>query len=301
MDRAAESFRSDLLARGLLVETKVDGLYGRSAAYERLIDALDRLIVESAVDQRTISLRFPPIVARAVLERSGYVSSFPNLMGSVHTFIGDDKGHVELRELAESGDNYSHLLEPVEVALSSAVCHPLYAMCAGVLPEGGSRYEVYGWCFRHEPSLDPMRMQAFRMQEFVYLGDSEAALDFRDRWLNHGSDLLRGLGLEVSTVVANDPFFGRAGKVLAHGQLDEVLKYEITTTLDSYDSPTAIASSNLHRDHFGRPFGIETASGGVAESACFAFGVDRIALSLFNTHGYDTDRWPSSVRNRLWS
>jgi seryl-tRNA synthetase len=47
-----------------------------------------------------------------------------------------------------------------------------------------------------------MRMQAFRMQEFVYLGDSEAALDFRDRWLNHGSDLLRGLGLEVSTMAS---------------------------------------------------------------------------------------------------
>ena len=301
MDRAAESFRSELLARGLLIETKVDGLYGRSAPYERVIDALDRLIVQSDVDQQTISLRFPPIVPRAELERNGYISSFPNLIGSVHTFTGGDEEHAELRELAEYGRNYAHLLQPAEVALCSSVCHPLYAMCAGVLPEGGSRYEVYGWCFRHEPSLDPIRMQAFRMHEFVYLGDSEVAHEFRDRWLEHGCDILRGLGLEVGTVVANDPFFGRAGRVLAHNQLDDVLKYEIITTLDSYETPTAIASSNLHRDHFGRPFGIQTASGEVAESACFGFGVDRIALSLFSTHGYDPDRWPSSVRNQFWS
>ena len=82
----------------------------------------------------------------------------------------------------------------------------------------------------------------------------------RDRWLALGLDVLGGLGLAVHSVVANDPFFGRIGRILASNQRDETLKYEIVTPIHSAEAPTAIASANCHLDHFGDPFGIETAA-----------------------------------------
>jgi seryl-tRNA synthetase len=138
------------------------------------------------------------------------------------------------------------------------------------------------------------------MHELVYVGDAARASEHRDRWLQLGVEILGSLGLEVETVVANDPFFGRVGRILADNQRAETLKYEIVTQIDSVDRPTAIGSSNCHLDHFGQPFGIVTADGEVAHSCCFGFGLDRIALALLRTHGMHPGDWPVAARDRLW-
>ena len=110
------------------------------------------------------------------------------------------------------------------------------------------------------------RMQSFRQHDLVYVGDAERARDNRDRWLQLGAEILESLGLAVEIVVANDPFFGRVGRILAESQRSETLKFEIVTPIHSAEHQTAIASANCHLDHFGAPFGIVTAEGEVAHS-----------------------------------
>jgi seryl-tRNA synthetase len=294
------TLRDELLAAGLLIDTGVDGLYGRTGAYEAIVEGLERWIIAKAIDQPVETVRFPPVMARKVFDETDYLRSFPDLMGSVHTFRGNDRDHAKLVALWESGGDWQAALVPAEVVLCSATCHPLYPLCTGRLVEGGRRFDVSGYCFRCEPSLDPARMQAFRMHEYVYVGDPDEAEAHRDRGLERGLELLSGLGLEVSAVPANDPFFGRVGKMLSANQLDEVLKMEIVTPVNSVEAPTAIMSANCHRDHFGVPFSIETADGSVAHSACVAFGVDRVTLALLRTHGVDPGKWPAAVRTQLW-
>jgi hypothetical protein len=34
-------------------------------------------------------------------------------------------------------------------------------------------------------------------------------------------------------------------------------------------------------------------------TGCVAFGMDRLALALFATHGLDTESWPAGVRAAL--
>jgi seryl-tRNA synthetase len=295
------AFRSELFGARLLFDTGVDGLYAKSSVYEGIVGALDRLITSSMVDQPAEVLSFPPVLARWVFDKTDYLKSFPDLMGSVHTFRGTDRQHAELISLAESGGDWPRCLVPAEVVLCSATCHPVYPLCSGRLPDGGRRFEVNGYCFRCEPSIDPTRMQAFRMHEYVYVGDPDRAQLHRDGGLERGLDLLGRLGLDVDAVPANDPFFGRLGTMLATNQLDEALKMEIVSPVCSTERPTAIMSANCHRDHFGVPFGITDASGGTAHSACVAFGVDRVTLALLKTHGLDPMSWPSSVRDMLWS
>lgn len=297
---AYDQFRKELFAQGLLYETGIDGLYGRSGAYQAIVDGLDRQVNAWASQLGAQPLHFPPIVARSTFARTNYLESFPDLMGSVHVFRGGNREHAELLRRVEAEGDWPALLEPAEVVLCSASCHVVYPLCTGTLPEGGRRFEVNSYCFRHEPSVDPARMQAFGMHEVVYVGTPEEAERHRDTGLEWGLDLLRGLGLEMSAVVANDPFFGRLGTALATGQLEEELKMEGTTPICSTERPTAIMSANCHRDHFGVPFEIRTADGGVAHSACVAFGVDRITLALLHRHGMDTAKWPAPVRQRLW-
>jgi seryl-tRNA synthetase len=295
------AFRAELFAAGLLFDTGVDGVYAKSSVYESIVAALDRLITSSMVDQPAEVLSFPPVLARWVFDKTDYLKSFPDLMGSVHTFRGTDRQHAELISRAESGGDWPACLVPAEVVLCSATCHPVYPLCSGSLPEGGRRFEVNGYCFRCEPSVDPTRMQAFRMHEYVYVGEPDRAQLHRDGGLDRGLELLGRLGLEVEAVPANDPFFGRLGTMLATNQLDEALKMEIVTPVCSKERPTAIMSANCHRDHFGVPFGITDASGGTAHSACVAFGVDRVTLALLKSHGIDPTSWPPGVRGLLWA
>jgi seryl-tRNA synthetase len=293
-------FRDELVGAGILVPTGTDGLYGRSALYESVVASVDRLAIATAASEGSLSYRFPPVMPRLVLERTGYLSSFPDLIGTVSTFGGDDNDHKRLIEVAQAGDDWTSMLEDASVSLCPAVCHPLYPTLSGSLPDGGRRYDVAGWCYRHEPSDDPARMQSFRQHDLVYVGDAVRAVEHRDRWLQLGYDIFVELGLDVEIVVANDAFFGRAGRILASSQRSETLKYEIVTPINSSDHPTAIASSNSHLDHFGQPFGIVTADGLVAHSCCFGFGLDRITLALLKTHGLRVEDWPQAVRERLW-
>src|SRR5580698_10043943 len=197
------AFRSELFGARLLFDTGVDGVYAKSSVYEGIVQALDRLITSSMVDQPAEVLSFPPVLARWVFDKTDYLKSFPDLMGSVHTFRGTDRQHAELISLAESGGDWPSRLVPAEVVLCSATCHPVYPLCSGTLPEGGRRFEVNGYCFRCEPSIDPSRMQAFRMHEYVYVGDPDHAQTHRDEGLERGLALLGELGLEVEAVPAH--------------------------------------------------------------------------------------------------
>jgi len=237
-------FRSALIDAELLVPTGVDGLYGRSGAFEDIIDGIDRVVVSAGAGDDATRLRFPPLMPRAVFERTDYLASFPNLAGSVHTFTGGDAEHAALLAQHERGEDWTTSLHPAGVVLQPAACHPLYPLNTGRLPEAGRLYDVYGYCFRHEPSPDPARMQAFHMHELVFVGTPDDAMAHRDAGLGRGLQLLRDLGLEMDAVPANDPFFGRLGTMLAANQLEDALKLEGVTPICSVEKPTAIMSGN---------------------------------------------------------
>ena len=143
-------------------------------------------------------------------------------------------------------------------------------------------------------------MQLFRMREYVRFGTPEQVTEFRATWLERGQEMMASLGVPLNLDVANDPFFGRAGRMLANNQRDQRLKFELLIPIESEEKPTACLSFNYHQDHFGTTWGIQTSAGETAHTACVGFGMERVALALFKHHGYDVERWPASVRNVLW-
>ena len=142
-------------------------------------------------------------------------------------------------------------------------------------------------------------MQMFRMHEHVRASEPESVRAWRQDWIARAERLTGMLGLQVSLQVASDEFFGRTGKLLAVSQRDQRLKLEIVAPIGSTDRGTAILSLNYHQDHFGHLFGIHTADGAVAHTACVGFGLERCALALYRRHGFNRVTWPSSVREAL--
>ncbi len=291
-----QQFRDLVFGSGLLTRTAEPGVYGRSATYEAVVLGVSALAHGLAPDESTTCTYFPPVISRGNFEATDYHRSFPNLMGSIQSFEGGDRGHRAQHAAIEAGGDWTAGLSDIGLTLCSAACHSLYPALAGTKLDDRVLLECESYCFRHEPSDDPARMQAFRMHEHVCLGSAADARSFRDRTLTEVRDLLSGLGLQVEIVPANDPFFGRAGQLLATGQLAATLKLEVVAPVVG---PTAIASGNCHETHFGDAFGIVGPDGAPAHSACVGFGLDRITLALVRAHGADVTTWPNWLRSRL--
>jgi seryl-tRNA synthetase len=272
------------------------GVQARTAVFEQVIEGLSGFITHCREPETEIFL-FPPVMSRALLERSGYLKSFPHLLGCVSCLHGteaDVRARVERPDWAEG-------LSAIELVLSPAACYPVYPLAAqrGPLPGPGLLFDVASWCFRREATHELDRMQAFRMREFVCMGTAEQILEFRARWLARAAELAKLLGLPHHVAPASDPFFGRAGRIAAISQLEQSLKFEWLIPVLSEEHPTACMSFNYHRDHFGTTWNLRTAAGETAHTGCVAFGMDRLALALFATHGLDPRAWPPIVRESL--
>jgi seryl-tRNA synthetase len=293
---------SDLLGAGLLLETGVPGVYGHGYAFERVRDRLDRRLSAEAEARGAIKLRFPPVLPRKDVESSGYVGNFPHLVGSIFSFEGSERDAAAQAQRASAHEDWSEFQEQTDLALLPAACYPIYPAVArrGRLEPGGVFVDAGGsWVFRHEPSNDPARRQMFHQHELVRIGEPEAVMEWRSEWADLGLTLLRGFGLEAEVDAANDPFFGRRGRILAANQLADNLKLELLIQIAGPE-PTACASFNSHQDHFGSTWGIELSDGSTAHTACLGFGHERIVLALMHTHGLDPQKWPESVRTELW-
>jgi seryl-tRNA synthetase len=188
------------------------------------------------------------------------------------------------------------------VVLTPAACYPIYPVMArrGALPADGRTVDVLSYCFRHEPSLDPGRMQMFRQREYVRLGSAEQVMAFRQMWIDRGSLLVTLLQLPVEVDLANDPFFGRGGKIVADSQRAQALKFELLIPIADPRGKTACLSFNYHMEHFGAIWKIACEDGAVAHTGCVGFGMERITLALFRHHGLDVNDWPADVRALLW-
>jgi seryl-tRNA synthetase len=295
-------FLADLIGHGLLIESGVPGVYGHGAGFEDVRSRLDERLSAEAGARGAERLRFPPVLPRRQLESSGYLASFPHLAGSVYAFDGDERQAATQSERAARHEDWGEFQEMTELTLMPAACYPVYPAIAarGRLPPGGAFVDAGGaWVFRHEPSHDPMRRQIFHQHELVRIAEPDRVLAWRDEWAQRGLELLRALGLAAQLDTANDPFFGRRGRMLASNQRDERLKLEILVQIAGPE-PTALASFNHHRDHFGATYGIELSDGGTAHTACLGFGHERIVLALLRTHGLDPEAWSANVRAELW-
>lgn len=298
--RGAEALHRALVSHGLITPVREAGVFGRGAVFEDVLHRVDALIRRSVDDARLEELTFPPVIGRDIIERTGYLESFPTLCGCVHAFSGDERAARALNQRAMAGEAWGDGLAMTDLVLNPAACYPLYPTCTGTLPVGGRYVTMLAWVYRHEPSAEPTRMRSFRVREFVRLGKAETVVAWRDEWLARGLALLRSLQLAARDEVAADPFFGRGGRLLAAGQIEQRLKFEVVVPVISEEQPTACCSFNYHQDKFGSVFDIRLADGAIAHSACLGFGLERVTMALFQTHGFEPADWPADVRAILW-
>ena len=291
---------ADAMASVLFRSMGVDGVVARTALYEQIVERLSGLI-SSKRDESAEILRFPPVMSRAQVEKSGYLKSFPNLLGCVCALHGSEAEISQAAGRHEAGGEWTTALTPSDLVLSPAACYPVYPMAAarGPIPPEGYIFDIAADVFRHEPSKNIDRFQSFRMREYVCIGTPDQVLNFRETWMKKATAIADSLGLTYTLEQASDPFFGRVGQMKAVAQLQAALKFELLIPVRKGSAPTACMSFNAHKDHFGQVWDMKLESGEMAHSGCVAFGMDRLAVAMFATHGLYIKHWPLDVKQAL--
>src|SRR6201998_1633271 len=128
----------DHLADVLFHKMGADGVYARTALYEDVVQRMTWLITRHR-EHGTEVMRFPPVMSRAQLEKSGYLRSFPNLLGCVCGLHGTESEINAAVSRFDAGGDWTKSLSPADLVLSPAACYPLYPIAAsrGPLPAGG--------------------------------------------------------------------------------------------------------------------------------------------------------------------
>lgn len=294
-------FLTTLLDAGIILPVGVDGVYGSGSAFEGVLWGIERLLDRDGRDLGAEVIRLPPVMPRRMLERSGYLTGFPHFAGTVHCFCGDDAAHSSLLRCLDNGEDWTGSQVASDLVLTPAACYPIYPLLAdrGRLGDKGALIDVMSYCFRREPSRESTRLQSFRMREYVRVGTPEQVLAFRDDWIQRGCGIIEKLGLPTNVDVANDPFFGRRGRLMSNSQREKALKFELLIPIDDADKPTACMSFNYHEEHFSEIWDLRLSDGTLAHTACVGFGLERLTLALFRHHGLDLAVWPSSTRSKL--
>jgi len=154
----------------LIIPVGVPGAFGRGAVFEDVLARFNDLVTRLAKNDGAEVMAFPPILDRQVFEKSEYLDSFPQLAGTVFSFFGTDAQHKELSERIHDKKPWDDLQKMTAVVLTPAACYPVYPSFTGTVPLEGRLVDMQNWVFRHEPSPEPTRMQAFRVREFVRVG-----------------------------------------------------------------------------------------------------------------------------------
>ena len=108
----------------------VDGVYARTELYAHVVERLEGYITRQR-DPKAEIMRFPPVMSRKQLEKSGYLKSFPNLLGCVCALHGSEASIRSAVDRYDDGGDWTTSLSSSDLVLSPAACYPVYPIASG--------------------------------------------------------------------------------------------------------------------------------------------------------------------------
>ncbi|MFX4293301.1 hypothetical protein [Streptomyces bohaiensis] len=252
-----------------------------------LATACDNAFVSLAGARPPEPEHHPAVLRAADLDPVDYLRSFPHLATLAATLSPEDTDLRAFRDARVPGEPVppSSLTPPADV-LTPAACYHVYLHHRGEELRAPLHVTTRNTCFRREEHYAPLRRQwSFQMRELVCVGSREEVREFLTTTRAAVARLMAALDLPVRWEAATDPFFDPAADPRHLAQRISPTKHE------ALYGQLALASVNLHEDHFGTAYGI-VRDGRPASTGCVAFGIERWLYALTHRWGADPDGWP---------
>ncbi|HSR69364.1 MAG TPA: hypothetical protein VLU25_15620 [Acidobacteriota bacterium] len=293
----------ELLDRGW-VRSHSPGAYSYSGPFFGVIEWLDSTLLNVALQFQAQPFEFPSTLPLDAALDAGYLLNHPHqavpsakLARSPETFQALSRqlrlgNHHAVPEILAQAAAVDGLQAP-------AVCLNFWRSLKGKrkLPKNLLVGTAAGICQRNEDELEGLeRLGQFRMREIFVIGEPGQVAGFSKRLSRLPAKLARRWGLTGFVETATDSFYLDRQAVMRIYQLNLGLKQELRLQLPFEEGRTlAAASLNFHRDYFAQAFAIGADMPFRCHSCCLAFGLERLAFSLFAQHGMEVDRWPFRV------
>ena len=120
----------DSIAEALLLPTGIDGVYARTEHLRKGRRRAGRLHLVATATPDTEVLRFPPVMSRRQIEKSGYLKSFPHLLGCVSCLRGTSARSRPRSSATSRRATGPARSPPADLVLSPAACYPVYPLAA---------------------------------------------------------------------------------------------------------------------------------------------------------------------------
>lgn len=240
---------------------------------------------------------YPSLISLSAMNKCKYLHKFPQNAYVVEQF---PHNYSILKSFCEEIDPRP-LQEPSGKMLSPATCFHCYEEMSNQIVNGNLAIVAKSRCFRHEAAhrVAAHRLTEFNMIELIYIGDKDYTINTRNNLMSQVWELFCDLGLVGLIESASDPFYFPQDGLKTQFQLLAETKYELIAYSRQGKENFSVASFNYVSDSLCKSFNIQGIDGKFPHSGCVAFGIERLALSLFYRHGLDFAQWPEKTRKRL--
>ena len=255
-----------------------------------LAERLDDRFLSLAGRWEAADHRFPTFLAATVLERIDWFRSFPQLV-TFPVSLDPDEANLASFTAGQPVDGEGRVrptsFAPIHDVLTPAACYHLYDHHQGRAFDRPRYFTTRNTCFRREEHYVPLERQwSFAMREIVCMGTAAETRTFIEEATAEVDRLVAAIALPVRWAHASDPFFRPSENPQYLMQQVDPTKEELL-----FDERLAIASTNLHHDHFGRAFDIRR-DGEPVRTACIAFGIERWVAAFLHHYGTEGP-WPA--------
>ncbi|ADL59084.1 serine--tRNA ligase [Methanothermobacter marburgensis] len=274
--------------------------------------ALEEFLIERIVKPLGfVECLFPKLIPLDVMNRMRYLEGLPEGMYYCSAPSRDPQTFEEFKnELIINREVPMDLLkrglkDPGYV-IAPAQCEPFYQFLSHEVVNLDDLpikfFDRSGWTYRWEAGgakgLD--RVHEFQRIELVWLASPRDTEEIRDRTVELSYDAADELELEWYTEVGDDPFYLEGRRVEERGiEFPDVPKYEMRLSLPGQEKGVAVVSANVHGTHFIEGFSIREARNMNIWTGCTGIGLSRWIYGFLAQKGFDTEKWPEFIRERV--
>lgn len=280
------------------------GRVGVGPVVVKLMEFFESKIVDVAREFHAQPHQFPTIIGADVLDKCGYLRSFPHALTLVSHLREDLRSIQNFAQSAHYTDGAltvdSGDVAKIRCLLAPTICFHYYAwLQSSTVPP--TTITAGGRIVRFESgNFNGMeRVWEFASREIVFVGPDDYVLAGRMKCIEKFILLFDELGMAYSIESATDPFFVDEYAAQALAQNVCKLKFELRALLPYRNDTISVGSFNYHQNFFGRSLKIASDGAKAAHTACVGFGLERLALAFLAQHGFDRVRWPAIVRDSM--
>lgn len=298
---------SDMLSKGNVREVS-SGAFAYSGVflkiYKYFCEKIEKQIGILFPEIKKEVFEVPALTPIIDYDEGQYFETFPHHI-MFQTMMKNDLKVME--RFSENGAKDPEIFREIKIPkniLRTAACAPIYPFFRNekISEKAPKCIMVSGKCFRNEGNnVETLaRLNEFYMKEYVFIGTPKQVKSYIERATKLWELWTDIFDLNCKVETANDSFFASNYKKLQFFQMIGDSKREFKCLIPYINKYISCSSANFHRTHFTKIYNIRTEeTEAYCHSACFAFGIDRLAYALLSQKGLDISKWDIKVTKEI--